>query len=113
MGKSKRTLEAPEISDETVIEVIRLARLDPDAPSMANQIGHFKRILAQFRVLSQVEVASPDAPIQSIPTSLPLRKDETGESLDAGAAMDNAANRHEEFFKAPRVPGGGESDPAC
>lgn len=113
MGKSRKTLEAHEISDETIAEVIRLARLDPDAPSMENQVGHFKRILAYFQVLSQVEAVSHDAPILSIPTSLPLRKDETGESLDTGAAMDNAANRHEEFFKAPRVPGGGDSDPAC
>lgn len=113
MGKSKKTHEAHEISDETVIEVIRLARLDPDAPSMANQIGHFKRILAHFQVLSQVEPVSHDPPIQSITTSLPLRKDETGESLDTGAATANAVNMHEGFFKAPRVPGGGESDPVC
>ncbi len=111
MGKSKKNLEAREISDETIAEVIRLARLDPNAPSMADQVGHFKRILAHFCVLSQVEAASHDQPIQSVPTSLPLRKDETGKSLDTGAAMANAVNLHENFFKAPRVPGVGDPDP--
>jgi aspartyl/glutamyl-tRNA(Asn/Gln) amidotransferase C subunit len=112
MAKEQKIVEMPQVTDETLAEVIRLARLDPSDPSMAAQTEHLKRILAHFQVLSHVEIEGLGPTIQINPTSLPLRPDQVGESLDIREAIANARLKAGDFFQAPRIIGGEESDHA-
>jgi aspartyl-tRNA(Asn)/glutamyl-tRNA(Gln) amidotransferase subunit C len=111
MTKQEKTeIRAEPISDGVIAEVVDLARLDPDDPAMSEQKGHLKRILEHFQVLSRVDVEGVDPTIHVNPTPIPLRADEVGESLSPEEALPNAHNRAQEFFQAPQIFGGEESD---
>lgn len=111
MTKQEKTeLRTEQISDAALAQVIELSRLDPGNPAMKAQKEHLRRILEYFQVLSQVDVEGVDPTIHINPTPIPLRPDEVGESLSPDDALSNARTRAQEFFQAPLILGGEESE---
>jgi len=100
-----RVTEPAEITDKVLNEVIDLARLDPLIPGMSMQKHHLRKILDNFRILSQVDLHNLDPTIQVNPTALPLREDEAIDWFSLSDAMGNARLSTGEFFRAPRILG--------
>jgi len=99
------TTGTSEITDEVLNEVIDLGRLNPLTPGMSMQKHHLKKILDNFRILSQVDIQNLDPTIQVNPTVLPLREDEVIDWLTQSEALRNARNNTGEFFRAPKILG--------
>jgi len=111
MSKKDKT-ESPvdSISDQTLQDVIRLARLDPSDPDMERRKEHLRKILEYFGILSGVDVEGIDPTVQINPIPIPLRPDEIGESLSRDDALGNSGLKVGEFFRSPQILGGEESE---
>ena len=106
--EKKAFLEGEEITEELLSRVIHLARLDPDAPEMAVQKEHLRRILDYFRVLSEVELDEGSVPLGVNSAELLLREDEAVGGLSQEEALSNAKHKSGKFFLAPRIMEGEE-----
>jgi len=101
--------EIGEITDDELLRIIDLARLDPLAPGMGIQKAHLKNILAHFRVLNDVSLNGVDPTIQINHVPIPLRDDEPLDILTRNEALENARLKTKEFFLAPKILGGDDS----
>jgi len=91
------------IGADAVRHVARLARLDLTTDEerwVAEQLG---RILAHFEQLQELDTNGVEPLAHPLPVTDVVRTDQPHRSLDAEAALRNAPQRHEGFFKVPRI----------
>ncbi len=98
------------IDDETMARIEQLAGLELSPEERQALRGDLERILAYFRKLGEVDT-------EGVPMFEPLpgrtnawRDDEPEDSLPPEAALGNAPEREDGYFKVPPVFGGEEGD---
>ena len=99
-------MSEPEI--ETVRRMAALARLDigdEEARLLARQ---FERTLQHFQVLAQVDVAGAEQMTGAARGHDVQRADEPRAPLAVDAALANAPDRSEDYYRVPKTVGGEE-----
>lgn len=95
-------------SIETVRRVAALARLSIDDREAVDLAAQFERILAQFQVLSQLDVEGVEPMTGPSQSSNVLREDRPEPSLPLESVLANAPQREGEFYGVPKTVGGEE-----
>jgi aspartyl-tRNA(Asn)/glutamyl-tRNA(Gln) amidotransferase subunit C len=86
------------VDPEEVRHVADLARIDLDDEEVARFTEQFADILAAFDALDEVPEVEGEADLANV-----MRPDEERESLDREAALRNAPEAEDGYFKGPRV----------
>ena len=86
------------VDPEEVRHVADLARIDLDDEEVARFTEQFADILAAFEALDDVPEVEGEADLANV-----MRPDEERESLDREAALRNAPEAEDGYFKGPRV----------
>jgi aspartyl-tRNA(Asn)/glutamyl-tRNA(Gln) amidotransferase subunit C len=89
--------ETPVDPDE-VRHVADLARVDLDEAEVERFAEQFADILSYFETLDEVPAVEDEPDLVNV-----MRADEVGECLDQEAALRNAPNSEEGYFKGPHV----------
>ncbi|MFB6079432.1 MAG: Asp-tRNA(Asn)/Glu-tRNA(Gln) amidotransferase subunit GatC [Haloferacaceae archaeon] len=89
--------ESPVDADE-VRHVADLARLGLDEEEVETFAAQFADILDRFEALDEVPAVDREAELANV-----MRPDEVGESLDQAAALRNAPETEDGYFKGPPV----------
>ena len=91
------------IDAERVRRIAKLARLnlaDEEVPRLARHLGE---IVQYFDQLAEVDTTGVEPLAHPLPVCDVTRDDEPGDTLPADAALQNAPQRIEDFFKVPKV----------
>ncbi|MEM9882901.1 MAG: Asp-tRNA(Asn)/Glu-tRNA(Gln) amidotransferase subunit GatC [Planctomycetota bacterium] len=97
----------PTVTPDDVRRVARLARLslnEQQVEAFADQLG---AVLAYFGQLDGMDVAGVEPLFHPSDHHSVTRPDEPGEPLDPSAALANAPQRQDGFFRVPKVLDGG------
>lgn len=86
------------VSPEEVRHVAALARVDLDEREVEAFTEQFGEILDAFETLDEVPEVEREADLENV-----MRADEVRESLDQAAALTNAPESEEGYFKGPSV----------
>ncbi|SEQ26154.1 Asp-tRNA(Asn)/Glu-tRNA(Gln) amidotransferase subunit GatC [Natrinema salaciae] len=86
------------VSPEEVRHVAELARIDLDDDEVDRFTGQFADILEYFETLDEVPEVDRDADLANV-----MRPDEERASLDTEAALRNAPETEDGYFKGPNV----------
>jgi aspartyl-tRNA(Asn)/glutamyl-tRNA(Gln) amidotransferase subunit C len=86
------------VDPEEVRHVAGLARVDLDDGSAETFAEQFADILEYFDALDEVPEVDPEPDLANV-----MRPDEERECLDRSAALSNAPDEEEGYFKGPRV----------
>ncbi|MFB6309565.1 MAG: Asp-tRNA(Asn)/Glu-tRNA(Gln) amidotransferase subunit GatC [Salinirussus sp.] len=86
------------VEPETVRHVADLARVDLSEDEVQRFASQFGEVLAAFETLDEVPEVDTESELTNV-----LRTDEVGESLDREAALQNAPETEDGYFKGPRV----------
>ena len=89
--------ESP-VDAEEVRHVADLARLGLDEEEVERFASQFADILDHFEALDEVPATEGEAGLTNV-----MRPDEVGESLDQAAALRNAPETEDGYFKGPPV----------
>lgn len=91
--------ESPnEVSSEEVRHVAALARIDLADDEVDRFATQFADILEAFETLDEVPAVDRDADLANV-----MRPDEERDSLDSSAALENAPETEDGYFKGPNV----------
>ena len=90
---SETPVDAAEVE-----HVAELARVDLDTEEVDAFAAQFAEILDYFDALDEVPEVDTDEELVNV-----MRADEVEESLDQAAALQNADETEDGFFKGPRV----------
>ena len=90
---SETPVDAAEVE-----HVAELARVDLDTEEIDAFAAQFAEILEYFDALDEVPEVDTDEELVNV-----MRADEVEESLDQAAALQNAEETEDGFFKGPRV----------
>lgn len=99
-----------ETDAETVRRIAALARLDIDADEARVLGRQFASILAQFEVLTGLEVEGVEPMTGASGAINVLREDVPVPSLSAEALLSRAPAREGEFYRVPLIVGGEAQD---
>jgi aspartyl-tRNA(Asn)/glutamyl-tRNA(Gln) amidotransferase subunit C len=91
---------------DTVRAMAELARLELDEREARALSGHFERILEHFRVLASLPVEGVEPMLHAGAGESVLRDDQPVPGLAPEAALANAPERWEDFYKVPKTVGG-------
>ncbi|QGN06439.1 Asp-tRNA(Asn)/Glu-tRNA(Gln) amidotransferase subunit GatC [Halorhabdus sp. CBA1104] len=86
------------VDPEEVEHVADLARVNLDPEERERFTEQFADILSYFETLDDVPEVEPSAELTNV-----MRPDEVTESLDRDAALENAPDSEDGFFKGPNV----------
>ncbi len=86
------------VSPEEVRHVAELARVDLGDDEVDRFTRQFADILEYFETLDEVPEVDREAPLANV-----MRPDEERESLDSEAALRNASETEDGYFKGPNV----------
>ncbi|ELZ24067.1 Asp-tRNA(Asn)/Glu-tRNA(Gln) amidotransferase subunit GatC [Natrinema limicola] len=86
------------VSPEEVRHVADLARVDLDDDEVDRFAGQFADILEYFETLDEVPEVDREADLANV-----MRPDEEHDSLDSEAALRNAPETEDGYFKGPNV----------
>ena len=86
-----------------VEHVATLARLAFSEEELVAFTAQMNGILALFDELREVDTDGVEPAFRVLRSSSVFRSDEPGEMLDAGDALANAPDRHEDAFRVPAV----------
>ncbi len=86
------------VSPEEVRHVAALARIDLDEEEVDRFAAQFAEILGYFETLDSVPEVDRDAELTNV-----MRPDERREPLDREAALGNAPESEDGYFKGPNV----------
>ncbi|WP_435096030.1 Asp-tRNA(Asn)/Glu-tRNA(Gln) amidotransferase subunit GatC [Halarchaeum sp. P4] len=86
------------VDDEEVRHVAELARVDLDEAEVERFADQFGDILDYFEALEEVPDVEAEPELVNV-----MRPDEVEESLDQEAALENAPETEDGFFKGPKV----------
>ncbi|WP_440765156.1 Asp-tRNA(Asn)/Glu-tRNA(Gln) amidotransferase subunit GatC [Natronorubrum sp. DTA7] len=86
------------VSDEEVRHVAELARVDLADDEVDQFTRQFADILEYFETLDEVPEVDREADLTNV-----MRPDEERDSLDREAALENASETEDGYFKGPNV----------
>ena len=86
------------VDTETVEHVASLARIDLEEGERERFAEQFADILAAFETLDAVPSVEREPELTNV-----MRPDDVAESLDREAALENAPETEDGYFKGPRV----------
>ena len=86
------------VDPDEVEHVADLARVNLDDEERERFSEQFADILSYFETLDEVPEVEPEAELTNV-----MRPDEVEASLDQDAALENAPESEDGFFKGPRV----------
>jgi len=92
-----------KISQEDVLGVARLARLELDADEVPQMAQHLDSILSYVAKLEELDTSQVEPTTHILPLNQPLREDEPTPLLDQEDAVQNAPLTDGESFIVPRV----------
>jgi aspartyl-tRNA(Asn)/glutamyl-tRNA(Gln) amidotransferase subunit C len=91
------------ISREEVQHVARLARLHLTDEELERMRQQLDAILAYVDKLRELDVEGVEPTAHAVPLVNVMRDDELAPSLSQDAALANAPDRAEKFFRVPRI----------
>ncbi|WP_312908870.1 Asp-tRNA(Asn)/Glu-tRNA(Gln) amidotransferase subunit GatC [Natronosalvus caseinilyticus] len=86
------------VTPEAVRHVAALARVDLEDDEVDQFTEQFADILAAFETLDSVPDVETDADLTNV-----MRADEVRDSLETNAALRNAPDSEDDYFKGPNV----------
>ena len=86
------------VDPETVRHVADLARIDLDDDEVDRFAEQFSDVLAYFKTLDEVPDVEGDSDLTNV-----MRADEVADGLTREAALRNAPETEDGYFKGPRV----------
>ncbi len=86
------------VDPETVRHVAELARIDLDEEEVDRFAEQFSDVLSYFETLDEVPDVDSDPDMTNV-----MRDDEVAEGLAREAALQNAPETEQGYFKGPRV----------
>ena len=94
----------PEAIDETQVRhVAKLARLDLTDAEIATFSTQLSAILDYIHKLDELDTADVEPLAHCLPVHNVFRRDDVKESLKPEAALANAPDRDEQFFKVTKI----------
>ncbi|HMA17113.1 MAG TPA: Asp-tRNA(Asn)/Glu-tRNA(Gln) amidotransferase subunit GatC [Thermoanaerobaculia bacterium] len=93
----------PKITAETVEQVARLARLELTATEKAEMTAELDAILAYIDMLNAVDTDGVEPTTTVIPMTSVMRDDVVTPGLTREAALANAPDPADGFFRVPRI----------
>lgn len=94
---------AKTIDEAQVRHVAKLARLDLTGDEVATFSAQLSAILDYIQKLNELDTAGVEPLAHCLPVSNVFREDEVKTSLKPEAALANAPDRDEQFFKVPKI----------
>jgi aspartyl-tRNA(Asn)/glutamyl-tRNA(Gln) amidotransferase subunit C len=91
------------ISREDVEHVARLARLALDGAELERMREQLDGILAYIDTLRALDTAGVEPTSHAVPLVNVMREDERRRCLSQDDALANAPDRHDAFFRVPRI----------
>lgn len=92
-----------KINHETLHKIAHLARLEFDTKDSEKMIQDMNNILAFVEKLNEVDTEGV-APLTTMSHEInALRKDEVQPHLDHAAALNNAPQKDQDYFRVPKV----------
>jgi aspartyl-tRNA(Asn)/glutamyl-tRNA(Gln) amidotransferase subunit C len=91
-------MSEPAVDPERVEHVASLARIDLDGDEVARFAEQFSDVLAYFETLDEVPDVDADPDLTNV-----MRDDEVADGLTRKAALRNATETEDGYFKGPRV----------
>lgn len=91
----------PEISEQTVLQLARLARLRLTEAELPRLTADLQKILAHVRSLDEVETEGVEPTAHVLIERLPLRDDEPRAGLDREVVLEQAPRHTGEGFSVP------------
>jgi len=91
------------ITREQVEYVAHLARLALTPEEAERFTGQLDRILASFEKLGELDTEGVEPTRHAIPIVNAFRDDRKRPSCEADKALTNAPDKHESYFKVPRI----------
>lgn len=98
---------AAHVDEAQVRHIAKLARLELTPDEVEHFRGQLAEILTYVQQLDEVDVSGVEPMAHPLPVTNVLRPDEPRPGLSTAAALANAPQRHEQFFKVPAVLDGG------
>ncbi len=94
---------AKKIDESQVRQVAKLSRLDLTDDEVARFSIELSAIVEYIEKLNELDVDSVEPLAHCLPLHNVFRADEIRPSLDTEAALSNAPQRHDEYFKVPKI----------
>ncbi len=92
-----------EINEELVRHIAHLARLHMGDDQIHTMSGELSQIVAFVDQLSEVDTADVEPTAHALPLNNVLRDDEIRPSIKQSAALSNAPESENGFFRVPKV----------
>lgn len=92
-----------KITRREVEHVARLARLELTEKEKEQMTAQLDSILGYIDKLSELETSGVEPTTTVIPMVSAMRADEVRPSLKRDEALANAPDRHDDFFRVPRI----------
>jgi aspartyl-tRNA(Asn)/glutamyl-tRNA(Gln) amidotransferase subunit C len=92
-----------KITKREVEHVARLARLELTEEEMERMTAQLDAILGYIEKLNELDTSGVEPTTTVIPMVSVMREDEVRPSLKPEEALANAPDRHDEFFRVPRI----------
>lgn len=93
----------PEITEETVKKISRLANLRLDADETVRFTEHLEKVLEYMRKLNQVDTAGIPQTAHALPRQNVWREDQVLPGLDRSEALAGAPDVRDDCFRVPRI----------
>lgn len=92
-----------KISEEQVLHVIKLARLDPEPEDLAAMTDQLDRILSYVETLNEIDTTTVEPTTHALAITNAFRDDEVKPSLGREKALANGPLQNGEAFVVPKV----------
>ena len=92
-----------KIDESQVRHVAKLARLDLSEAEVAEFSGQLSSIFDYIEKLNELDTDSVEPLAHCLAVHNVFREDVVKESLDIEDALANAPQRHDEYFKVPKI----------
>lgn len=92
-----------KITPEEVEHVARLARLELTVEEKERMRAQLDSILSYIDTLNELDTSAVEPTSHVLPMTNVFRKDEVTPSLVQEAVLANAPDRHDLFFRVPRI----------
>ncbi|MCK5218796.1 Asp-tRNA(Asn)/Glu-tRNA(Gln) amidotransferase subunit GatC [bacterium] len=93
----------PEITEETVKKIARLANLRMDPDETARFTEHLEKVLEYMRKLNQLDTTGIPQTAHVLPLQNVWREDEVLPGLDRSEALAGAPDVRDDCFRVPRI----------
>ncbi len=90
-----------KLTDEEILHVANLARIEIDEEEIENYKIKLKQILNAIEKMNEIKVNDEDILIAPIEHNATLREDEKGQMLTPEEVLKNAPNKSGDFIKVP------------